>query len=339
MQVNALANSNQRRNAVIMIAAFAAVYIIWGSTYLAIKYAIDTIPPLLMAGVRFLSAGAVLMIWARFTADYEKPKPEHWRSALIVGTLLLLFGNGGVVFAERYISSSLAALLVAIEPFWVVILSWVWLRSSRPNLKVVLGLLAGFLGVWLLINGHGPSGAGAGSMQLWATLALVGATFFWAAGSIFGLRAAAPKSAIQTAGMQMLAGGAVLLVVSALFGEWSGIYLSHISRASLYGLAYLVLFGSIIGFTAYSWLLRNAPPPIVATYAYVNPIVAVLLGWLIAGETFTGQMLIGAGVIVGSVVLITSQEKDEDKFSSESDDLMTTGGAAAGNQRAARASA
>jgi drug/metabolite transporter (DMT)-like permease len=339
MQVNALANSNQRRNAVIMIAAFAAVYIIWGSTYLAIKYAIDTIPPLLMAGVRFLSAGVVLMIWARFTADYEKPKAEHWRSALIVGTLLLLFGNGGVVFAERYISSSLAALLVAMEPFWVVILSWVWLRSSRPNLKVVLGLLAGFLGVWLLINGHGPSGAGAGSMQLWATLALVGATFFWAAGSIFGLRAAAPKSAIQTAGMQMLAGGAVLLVVSALFGEWSGISLSHISRASLYGLAYLVLFGSIIGFTAYSWLLRNAPPPIVATYAYVNPIVAVLLGWLIAGETFTGQMLIGAGVIVGSVVLITSQEKDEGNSSSESDELMTSGGAAAGNQRAASASA
>jgi len=341
MQVNALANSNQRRNAVIMIAAFAAVYIIWGSTYLAIKYAIDTIPPLLMAGVRFLSAGAVLMVWARFTADYEKPKKEHWRSALIVGTLLLLFGNGGVVFAERYISSSLAALLVAMEPFWIVIFSWVWLRSSRPNLKVVSGLLAGFFGVWLLISGHGPSGDSAlgGSMQLWATLALVGSTFFWAAGSLFGLRAAAPRSAIQTAGMQMVAGGLVLLVVSVLFGEWSWLYISHISAESIYGLLYLVLFGSIIGFTAYSWLLRNAPPPMVATYAYVNPIIAVLLGWLIAGETFTGQMLIGAGVIVSSVVLITSQEKDEGDSSSESDERMTTGGAVAGNQRAARASA
>lgn len=340
MQVNALANSNQRRNVVLMFAAFAAVYIIWGSTYLAIKYAIDTIPPLLMAGIRFLSAGAVLMVWARFTADYEKPKVTHWRSALIVGTLLLLFGNGAVVFAERYISSSLAALIVAMEPFWVVILSWVWLRVSKPNLKVVSGLLAGFFGVWLLINGHGPSGDGghSGSM-LWATLALVGGTFFWAAGSLFGLRAAAPKSAIQTAGMQMVAGGAVLLAVSALFGEWSSFYLSHVSAASIYGLLYLVVFGSIIGFTAYSWLLRNAPPPMVATYAYVNPIVAVLLGWLIAGETFTGQMLIGAGVIVSSVVLITSQEKDEDNSSSKSDDLMTTGGAAAGNQRAARASA
>ena len=340
MQVNALANLNQRRNAVIMIAAFAAVYIIWGSTYLAIKYAIDTIPPLLMAGVRFLTAGAVLMTWARFTADYEKPKAAHWRSALIVGTLLLLFGNGGVVFAERYISSSLAALIVAMEPFWVVILSWLWLRSSRPNLKVVSGLLAGFVGVWLLISSHGPTGDGDHSgYMLWATLALVGGTFFWAAGSLFGLRAAAPKSAIQTAGMQMLAGGAVLLIVSALFGEWSQVSLAHISSASIYGLAYLVMFGSIIGFTAYSWLLRNAPPPMVATYAYVNPIVAVLLGWLIAGETFTGQMLLGAGVIVGSVVLITSQEKDEDNSSSESNDLMTTGGAAAGNQRAAGASA
>jgi len=338
MRVKALPNSNQRRNAVIMITAFAAVYIIWGSTYLAIKYAIDTIPPLLMAGVRFLTAGAVLMTWARFTADYEKPKKEHWRSALIVGTLLLLFGNGGVVFAERYISSSLAALIVAMEPFWVVILSWMWLRSSRPNLKVVSGLIAGFFGVWLLISGHGPTGGGGqSSYMLWATLALVGGTFFWAAGSLFGLRAAAPRSAIQTAGMQMVSGGLVLLVASALFGEWSSFYFSHVSAVSIYGLFYLVLFGSIIGFTAYSWLLRNAPPPMVATYAYVNPIVAVLLGWLIAGETFTGQMLLGAGVIVSSVVLITSQEKDEGDSSPESDELMTTAGAAAGDQCAARA--
>ena len=312
MQNRQITKIDPNRSLILLMAAFAAVYIFWGSTYLAIKYAIETLPPFLMAGSRFVIAGAILMIWARFSADYEKPKAAHWRTSLIVGTLLLLGGNGGVVFAERHISSSLAALLVATEPFWIVLLSWLWLKGARPNLKAVLGIAIGFFGVWLLISGQSANAATAnsGSMQIFATVAIILAALSWATGSIYGLRSPVPKSSIQTSGMQMFCGGAVLLFVSLIAGEWSNFNITQVSANSWFGLVYLIVFGSLIGFTAYSWLLKNAQPAMVATYAYVNPIIAVFLGWLIAHESFTGQMLLGAGVIVGSVVLITSENKD-----------------------------
>jgi len=308
------------RNLILLIAAFAAVYIFWGSTYLAIKYAIETLPPLLMVGARFTFAGSILMIWARFTKDYEPPKAAHWKTSFIVGTLLLLIGNGGVVFAEHHISSSLAALLVATEPFWIVLLSWLWLKGTRPNLKVALGLAIGFFGVWLLISGQPAANAeNSGSMQLIGTVVVIVAALGWATGSIYGLRSPVPKSAILTSGMQMFSGGLVLLIVSLIMGEWSKFDIAAVSANSWFGLAYLTVFGSLIAFTAYSWLLKNAQPAMVATYAYVNPIVAVFLGWLIAGESFTAQMLIGAGVIVGSVVLITSQDKEKKKSEEKSE--------------------
>ena len=311
MQKAGIIKINPNRSLFILVAAFAAVYIFWGSTYLAIKYAIETLPPFLMAGSRFVFAGAVLMIWARFTKEYEPPKRAHWKTSFIVGTLLLLGGNGGVVFAEHHISSSLAALLVATEPFWIVLLSWLWLKGARPNLKTILGIALGFFGVWLLINGQNAGGAGmnSGSMQFFGAIAVMLAALSWATGSIYGLRAPAPKSSLLTAGMQMFSGGLVLLVVSLVTGEWTNFTIAQVSANSWFGVIYLIVFGSLIGFTAYSWLLKNAQPAMVSTYAYVNPIVAVFLGWLIAGETFTGQMLIGAGIIVGSVVLITSHDK------------------------------
>jgi drug/metabolite transporter (DMT)-like permease len=307
------------RKTILLLAAFAAVYIFWGSTYLAIKYAIETLPPFLMAGARFVFAGSILYVWALVSKDYEKPKAAHWRTSFIVGTLLLLGGNGGVVFAERYISSSLAALLVATEPFWIVLLGWLWLKGARPNLKAALGLVVGFLGVWLLISGQDTSGAVSAddSMQIISTIAIIAATLSWAAGSIYGLRAPVPKSSLLTAGMQMISGGAVLLLVSLLAGEWSKFSIAEVSANSWFGLAYLIVFGSLIGFTAYSWLLKNAQPAMVATYAYVNPVIAVFLGWLIAGESFTAQMLVGAGVVVGSVMLITSQNKEKEETTAE----------------------
>jgi len=301
------------RKIILLIAAFAAVYIFWGSTYLAIKYAIETLPPFLMAGTRFVIAGGILLVIARFSKDYEKPKAAHWKTSFIVGTLLLLFGNGGVVFAEKYISSSLAALLVATEPFWVVLLSWLWLGKSRPNLKVVGGLVLGFAGVWLLIGGQPAHETETGSsMQFLSALAIILAAICWATGSIYGLRAPVPKSAIQTSGMQMFAGGIVLLFVSLISGEMFRFDVSQVSRNSIFGLMYLIIFGSLIAFTAYSWLLKNAQPAMVATYAYINPVIAVFLGWMIASETFTTQMLIGAGIIVSSVALITSNEKPKE---------------------------
>jgi drug/metabolite transporter (DMT)-like permease len=293
-----------KRKVFLLIAAFAAVYILWGSTYLAIKYVIETLPSLISTGTRFLLAGSTLFIVARFSKDYEKPTFTQWRATSIVGALLFLGGTGGVVVAEHYITSSLAALLVATEPFWVVLLSWLWLKGTRPDWKVALGLLIGFAGVYLLIGGAGV--AGNGSNQLFGMILIIAAALCWATGSIYGVRAPVPKSPILASGMQMLAGGSSLILAGTLTGEWTSFEITRVSLNSIFALAYLLVFGSLIAFTAYTWLLKTARPALVATYAYVNPVIAVVLGWAFAGESFTGRMLLGAGVIVGSVVLITS---------------------------------
>ena len=310
MQEATKTNQNAKRFSITLLAAFAAIYVFWGSTYLAIEYAIQTLPPFLMAGSRFIAAGSILYVWARLSKDYEKPTFKHWRTSFVVGTLLLLGGNGCVVLAQHYISSSLAALLVATEPFWIVLLSWLWLKGARPNWKVALGLLIGFVGVYLLISGQGDSAEMANNQILGAFL-VIGAALSWATGSIYGLRATTPKSSLLTSGMQMLSGGLVLTVAGTVKGEWTSFNVADVSAHSWIAFAYLIVFGSIIGFTAYSWLLKNAPPAKVATYAYVNPVIAVFLGWLVAGESFTAQMLVGAGVIIGSVWLITSHNKEE----------------------------
>jgi drug/metabolite transporter (DMT)-like permease len=308
MTLQGVGKTESSRKLLILVAAFFAVYVFWGSTYLAIKYAMQTLPPFLMAGSRFAFAGGILLLWARLSKDYERPKREHWRTSFIVGTLLLLGGNGGVVLAQHFIPSSLAALLVATEPLWIVLLSWLWLGHGRPTGKVVLGLIVGFVGVALLVSGRGTTGLQSGDIGQWiGVVAVMIGALSWAAGSIYGLRGATPKSPLQAAGMQMTAGSFSLLLVGIIRGEWSTFDPSAVSSASVFGLIYLIIFGSLLGFTAYSWLLKNARPSMVATYAYVNPVIAVLLGWLIAGEAMTGQMLIAAGVIVGSVVLITSQ--------------------------------
>jgi drug/metabolite transporter (DMT)-like permease len=322
MQQELQTNQTAKRFSLILIAAFAAVYIFWGSTYLAIKYAIETLPPFLMAGSRFIFAGSILYLWARFSKDYEKPTLKQWRTSFIVGTLLLLGGNGGVVLAQHYISSSLAALLVATEPFWIVLLGWLWLKGTRPNWKVALGLLIGFLGVYLLIGGQG-SAAESGSGQILGAFFVICGAFSWALGSMYGLRATTPKSSALTAGMQMLCGGLALTLVGTLKGEWTNFNIAEVSANSWFAVGYLIVFGSLIGFTAYSWLLKNAAAAMVSTYAYVNPVVAVFLGWLIAGESFTTQMLLGAGIIIGSVALITSNN-DGKKEESEKLQIETT---------------
>ena len=298
------------QNVLLLVAAFAAVYLIWGSTYIAIKYAIQTLPPFLMAGTRFLVAGATLYAIARFSGDFEKPTWRHWRTSLVVGTLLLLGGNGGVVLAEHYIPSGLAALLVAVEPLWIVLLNWLYLKAERPNLKVVAGLILGFVGVWLLIgNSIAASGVEAnGSMQIFGSLLVIVAAFSWASGSLYGLKAPSPTSPVLASGMQMLSGGAVLFLLGSATGEWSRFNPDAVSLDSILALSYLIVFGSIVAFTAYSWLLKNAAPAIVSTYAYVNPIVAVFLGWALANEALSLQMLVGAGVIIASVALITSNQ-------------------------------
>jgi len=305
-----IAEIDPKRSVVLLIVAFAAVYILWGSTYLAIKYMIETLPPFISTGARFLLAGVTLFAVGRFSKGYEKPTPAQWRASAVVGVLLFLGGTGGVVTAEHHITSGLAALLVATEPFWVVLLSWLWLKGARPDWRVALGLLIGFAGVYLLIDGGGGGHAGNETNQLFGMVLVIVSALCWATGSIYGVRAPASKSPILASGMQMLAGGSALLLVGTLMGEWTGFEITAVSLNSWLALLYLLVFGSLITFTAYSWLLKNARPAAVATYAYVNPVIAVILGWVIAGESFTGRMLLGAGVIVGSVVLITSQNSE-----------------------------
>lgn len=283
--------------------AFAAIYLIWGSTYLAIRFAIETIPPFLMAGIRFLAAGAVLYAWAR-RQGAEKPVPEHWRSALVIGVLLLLVGNGFVTWAELFVPSGIAALVVATTPLWIVLLDWIWQGSARPSLRTLLGLLAGFAGIVILIGpynllrGEGLNPLGLGALLL--------ATAAWAAGSLYSRRAPLPSSPLLATGMQMLCGGGLLLVAGLLGGEAERFEVAAISQRSILSLLYLIVFGAIIGFTAFAWLLRVTTPARVATYAYVNPVIAIFLGWALAEEKLGGSSLLAAAVIVVAVVLIVT---------------------------------
>ena len=299
----------EKQKLVFMIAAFAAVYVIWGSTYLAIKYAIETMPTFMMAGVRFLVAGTILYAAARVSPSYKKPKAVHWRTAIIVGTLLLGIGNGAVVVAEHYISSSMTALLIASNPFWMVMLGWLFMGRGKPNYKVALGLAVGFVGVALLILGRPDASGATGDSQWLGIIMVVIATIGWAFGSLYGATAPTAKSNVLAAGMQMLSGGLILTFVSAISGEWQKFDYRAVSSFSWIALAYLIFVGALVAYTAYSWLIQNASPSAVSTYAYVNPVVAVFLGWAIAGESLTGQMLVGAAVIVVSVMLVTANNK------------------------------
>lgn len=282
--------------------ALAAVYVIWGSTYLAILFAIETIPPFLMAGSRYLIAGAVLYLWSRLRGA-PRPSLTHWRSALVVGAFLLLVGNGGVVWAEQYVESGFAALLISTEPLWIVLFVWLRPGGKKPGLRVTAGLVLGFIGLMLLVK----PGAGGGVSLLGASV-LVLASLSWAWGSLWGQRAKLPESPLLTTGMQMLAGGALLSLASFVTGEPGRFDLAQVSGKSLLALGYLIVFGAIIAFTAYVWLMRVASPVLVSTYAYVNPVVAVLLGWAFASEPLTAGTLIAAAVILTGVALISSAQ-------------------------------
>jgi drug/metabolite transporter (DMT)-like permease len=286
-----------------VVAAFAAVYLLWGSTYLAILFAIETLPPFWMAATRFLTAGGLLYAWARWRGE-PAPRPVHWRSATVVGLLLLLGGNGGVVWAEQRVPSGLAALLVATVPLWMVLLDGAGRGWRRPPGQLLFGVGIGLAGVALLV-GPGRFAGGHGADPLGAGVLLV-ASLCWTAGSLYARRAELPTSPFLGTAMQMLGGGAGLLVAGLVAGEGARLDLGAASGRSLAALAYLIVFGSLIGFTAYIWLLRVSTPALVSTYAYVNPVVAVLLGWAFAGEPLTPRTLLAAGVIVGAVVLITT---------------------------------
>ena len=286
-----------------ILAAFASIYLIWGSTYLAIRYAVQTIPPFIMGGLRFVVSGALLYAWARYRGT-PTPRRLHWRNAIIAGGLLLLGGNGAVVWAEQFVPSGLTALLVSILPFWLVIIEWVRPPRRRPHGAVVIGLLIGFIGIIVLV---GPANIGGhGDVRPIGALVLILGSLSWAIGSFFSRDADLPRSGLLTTGMEMLGGGLLMIIAGALTGELSHFDIRQISGASAVGLIYLITFGSLLGFTSYIWLLDKVSPARLGTYAYVNPVVAVILGWAIANERLSLRTAVAAAIVICAVALITT---------------------------------
>lgn len=279
--------------------ALGAVYVIWGSTFLAIRVALEGLPPFFLAGVRFLAAGALLYGWARIRGA-PAPAVGAWARPILTGALLFVGGNGVVVWAQQRVTSGLAALLVASVPLWVVLLGWA--IGERPPRRTLLGLLAGGAGVALVVAGRAHGGTG----ELLAMLALLGSGASWAAGSLYSRRNSRDGHPLILSAQAMLAGGALLLLWATASGEWSRWSLGTVRPSAWLSVAYLSVFGSVVAFSAYAWLLRSVSPALASSYAFVNPAVAVLLGWLFAGEPVGTSLVLGGSAIVVAVALLSA---------------------------------
>ena len=286
--------------------ALIAVYLIWGSTYLAIRYVVETIPPFIGMGMRFISAGIVLYIW-RVSKGDSVPTRKQWRDTGIIGLLLLVGGNGIVSWAEQFVPSGIAALLISTMPIWMVIIESLRRGGEKPKVKTVIGLILGFSGVALMI-GPGELSNEIGKLHPLGLIALPTAALLWSLGSVYSKSADLPSSSLMTTSAEMLIGSAGLFLVGTLRGEWSIFNFAAVTNESWAGLLYLAIVGSLGGFVAYAYLLKNAPISLVSTYAYVNPVIALLLGAWIAQESLDGRTIIAAVIILGAVILITTGE-------------------------------
>src|SRR6184192_3129137 len=292
----------------LVIIAFAALYVIWGSTYLGIRFSIETIPPFLMAGARFVLAGMIMYAIA-WSQGIGKSTWANWRTSFIIGACLLLGGNGGVTISEKYIDSGLAALIVAIVPIYIVILGWASGMTPRPAPIAWLALVGGFVGVGILFGPALHFSSNSARHPAIGIAILLVSSFVWSVGSLYSRVAKHAASPFLTAAQQMLCGGLLLLLAGVVTGEVPRFHPGSVSILSLASFIYLVIIGAVVGYTAYIWLLRHCEPAKVATYAYVNPIAAVLLGAAFAGETITMRVLIAAALIIGSVaIVITAQQ-------------------------------
>jgi drug/metabolite transporter (DMT)-like permease len=292
----------------LVIISFAALYVIWGSTYLGIRFSIETIPPFLMAGARFVLAGMIMYAIA-WSQGIGKSTWANRRTSFIIGACLLLGGNGGVTISEQYIDSGLAALIVAVVPIYIVLLGWATGMAPRPTPVMWMGLAGGFVGVGILFGpGLHLHSSGGHNPAIGISILLV-TSFIWSAGSLYSRAARHAASPFLTAAQQMICGGILLLLAGVVTGELPRFHPSSVSMLSLGSFVYLVIIGAVVGYTAYIWLLRHCDPAKVATYAYVNPIVAVLLGTLFAGETVTVRTLVAAALIIGSVALIITAQQ------------------------------
>jgi drug/metabolite transporter (DMT)-like permease len=285
----------------LVLVAFAAVYVVWGSTYLAIRIGIESFPPLILAGLRHITAGLILYPLVRWKTGI-RPTAINWRTAVVTGFLLMFAGNGGVSWAEQTVPSGIAALLVATVSLWLVIVDWLRPGGVKPVLRVVIGLLIGFAGLALLV---GPAHLG-GSERVdpRGAAVLVVASLAWACGSLYSKHGGMPSSAMLGVAMQSLTGGVILLIVSLFAGEYHALHLGAISMRSWLALTYLIVFGSGIGFSAYLYILQKSTAARVGTYPFVNPVVALFLGWLILGEIITMRTVIAAAIILTAVILV-----------------------------------
>jgi drug/metabolite transporter (DMT)-like permease len=282
--------------------ALLALYIVWGSTYLGIRVAIETIPPFFHAGLRFLISGTILVVWQR-AAGQQMPTRKQWVSTAIIGTLLLLGGNGLVAWAEQFIPSGVAALIIGSVPMFLVVAEALRPNGIKPNWQAIVGLLIGFAGIFILVGPAEISGSTA-KLNPFGVAALLFACLFWSIGSIYSKSADLPRSSLMTTGAEMLMGSISLFIISLITGELNNWDLTGVSTRSIYGLLYLIFVGSLIGFASFGWLLQNAPISLVATYAYVNPIVAVLLGNWLAAEPLEPRIWLATAIIIGSVIFI-----------------------------------
>ncbi len=300
------ASAHSRGDRIKVALAFTSIYIVWGSTYLAIRYAVETIPPLVTAGIRHTIAGGVLLAWA--CARGYRPRREHWIAGSIVGALFFLVGHGSLHWAEQHVASGLAALLIATEPMFILVLAWMS-GQQRISRISALGLAVGVVGVAIL------TGIELSSKD--ATLIGIGAVLLgsvsWAGGVVISLRLKLPTDALARTAVPLVCGALMLLVSAALTGEFHSLHWSAVSLRSIAGLAYLIVFGSIVAFTSYTWLLQRCPPTLVATHTYANPIVAVLLGWLLASEPLTWRVALASVAILGAIVLIRRGERQTER--------------------------
>jgi len=286
-------------NRLLIFFCFLSIYVIWGSTYLAIRYAVETIPPLLTAGIRHLCAGSILLIWA--LAKGLRPTWNQIRASVVIGFFFFLVGHGSLHWAERVVPSGLAALLIAIEPIFVFLLSSAAARTWRLNGMLLTGILMGLGGVGMLVRG--TSTQTERGLTLGSVAILVGA-FSWSVGIIYSRRSHLSGNPLLLSALSLLSGSAMLLLAATIAGEAREFSFSRVNAKSFWALGYLIVFGSVIAFTAYNWLLEHYSPTLVATHTYVNPVVAVILGWAYGGEDLTLRVLLAAALVVFAVVLV-----------------------------------
>ena len=285
------------------ILAYAAIYLIWGSTYLFIKFALESIPPFAVGALRFIIAGSVLYAWSRWRSNVVVTR-THWWHAFLIGMLMLGVGNGAVSWAEQRVPSGITALIVAIVPLFVVLVDWLRPGGERPAGRVLVGVAIGLLGLAMLI---GPGALnGSGDISITGSLVLLLGSLTWSIATVYGRHASVPGYPPLTSSMQILSGAACLIFATVISGEAAQFHPAAITLKAWLSIFYLATFGSIIAFSAYSWLMRVSNPARIATYAYVNPVVAMFLGWLFAGETLSPRTLVAAGVVLGGVALITT---------------------------------